>query len=149
MNKERLHPLLRYKFELMKESFTGENEMIMVSGYRSKAQQKELYELPGVYAAPPGRSLHNYGYAFDIAFIRPDNTADYSWWQFDEVSKLAKQEGLVWGGDWKVQDGPHFQFPTTWRKAAAGWKPHIGGIRDHLIMIKSGLSDILETLRGH
>jgi hypothetical protein len=47
-------------------SLTG-NTVQLNSAYRDINKQRELYEsLPDGQAAPPGRSLHNFGYALDI-----------------------------------------------------------------------------------
>ena len=57
--------------------------ILVTSGYRSIAEQAELYRtMPKGKAAKPGSSLHNFGYALDI------NTPDAEW--LDKNGYLAK-----------------------------------------------------------
>lgn len=83
---------------------------------RNKKEQDELYAQgrtkPGniVTWVKYPYSNHNWGIAFDIS--RNDGKGDYNnsdgW--FDKVGQIAKSFGLEWGGDWQIQDKPHFQL---------------------------------------
>jgi len=82
--------------------------LVVTSGFRSQAKQAKLYarwqsgesQIP---AAPPGRSLHGYGLAWDMARIGKDPFND----------PLLNWLGAVWeswGGKYGGQRDPvHFQ----------------------------------------
>lgn len=87
----------------------------MVQGYRSFAEQNKLYaqgrSTAGqvVTKAKGGESYHNYGLAFDIAFLNEDGSVDFN--VSETVAKVGEDLGLEWGGRWvEFQDKPHFQF---------------------------------------
>lgn len=72
----------------------------LTSGYRSLEKQAQLYEryLRGEHrypVAPPGRSDHNYGRAFDLV---SDNN--------DALGRLWESWGGLWGG--RFRDPIHF-----------------------------------------
>jgi len=82
--------------------------LVVTSSYRSAAKQAQLYDRYNrgesrIPAAPPGRSLHNYGLAFDLARIGKDPLTD----------PLLNWLGQVWeyyGGRYGGQRDPvHFQ----------------------------------------
>lgn len=82
--------------------------LVVTSSYRSRAKQSQLYDryIRGeskIPAAPPGRSLHGYGLAFDLARIGKDPLDD----------PLLNWLGQVWeyiGGRYGGQRDPvHFQ----------------------------------------
>ncbi len=85
--------------------------------YRSIEEQNRLYAQgrtrpgPIVTNAKGGESWHNYGLAADYAFVVNGKvTWDGPWARF---GRLARANGLEWGGDWrKFCDRPHVQ----WRK---------------------------------
>lgn len=80
----------------------------ITSTYRSVAEQQYLYDrykrgestLP---AAAPGRSLHNYGHAFDLVVNTPEAQA----W----LGAVWKSWGGRWGGDFS--DPVHFDTGVT------------------------------------
>jgi ADP-Ribosyltransferase in polyvalent proteins/D-alanyl-D-alanine carboxypeptidase/Type III restriction enzyme, res subunit len=87
----------------------------VVSSQRTAEQQQKLYaqgrsapgpivtELDGVNK----KSLHQQGIAADLAFTGKDS-------QWALLGKIAKEEGLVWGGDWKtLKDYGHVQLGTA------------------------------------
>lgn len=141
-----LHPYVWEKTEqLLKNAnkrLTGDYEMRITQGYRSKAEQDALYAQgrtkPGkiVTNAKGGYSLHNFGLAVDFALFTKDGkkvvwdtvkdfdkdgTPD---WQ--EVVLEAKKLGFEWGGDWKsFKDYPHFQLDNglTMAQLRDGKKP--------------------------
>jgi len=82
--------------------------LVVTSSFRSSSKQSKLYAkwLSGesqIPAAPPGRSLHGYGLAFDLARIGKDPFTD----------PLLNWLGTVWeswGGQYGGQRDPvHFQ----------------------------------------
>lgn len=112
----------------------------VISGYRSLAQQAELYRIgrrgvageKTVTDAPAGYSNHNTGMAVDVVpntlietsnglripvtitkgFIPDWNTAHPDWAALVIAMKGA---GLAWGGDWKNFKGDldHFQYLSS------------------------------------
>ena len=99
--------------------------ILITQTLRTMAEQDALYQQgrskPGkvVTKARAGQSPHNYGLAFDIAFVDPgrdgvtwDEPRDGAW---EEVGKCGESLGLVWGGRWKAfPDRPHFEA-QSWR----------------------------------
>lgn len=89
----------------------------MTNGYRSFEEQERLYaqgrSTPGpiVTNARGGQSYHQYGVAFDVAFLV---NGKLSWdnslpWQ--RLGKWGEFIGLEWGGRWvELIDRPHFQL---------------------------------------
>jgi len=80
----------------------------VVSVYRSITTQNRLYKayLEGrsnIPAAPPGRSLHNYGEAFDLSVPDPD---DQRW-----LGEVWESWGGRWGG--RFNDPNHFDSGST------------------------------------
>jgi len=80
----------------------------VLSAFRSIRQQDLLYKawLSGrssIVAAPPGRSLHNYGHAFDLKVNSPEAQA----W----LGAVWKSWGGRWGGDFN--DPNHFDTGAT------------------------------------
>jgi len=83
--------------------------------YRTFEEQNNLYAQgrtkPGniVTQAIGGMSYHNYGLACDFVFKVKNN---WTWeGDYDRVGRIAKLNGLEWGGSWgkgKV-DNPHLQ----------------------------------------
>jgi len=75
----------------------------VLSVYRSQSQQNRLYKayLEGrssIPAAPPGRSLHNWGEAFDL---QVPNAEDQRW-----LGEVWEDWGWRWGG--RFNDPNHF-----------------------------------------
>lgn len=80
----------------------------VLSVYRSVAQQNRLYKayLEGrssTPAAPPGRSLHNYGEAFDLRVQDP--------WDQQWLGEVWESWGGRWGG--RFNDPNHFDSGAT------------------------------------
>ncbi len=82
--------------------------LVVTSSFRSPSKQARLYEAyirgtSKIPAAPPGRSLHGYGLAFDLARIGKDPFTD----------PLLNWLGAVWtswGGQYGGPGDPvHFQ----------------------------------------
>lgn len=84
----------------------------VTSTRRSSAEQARLYRraqqgLQKYPVAPPGRSPHEYGEAFDL-IVSP---LDY----IDSVGQLWEQWGGVWGG--RFGDEVHFELPGASERA--------------------------------
>ena len=78
----------------------------VTSTRRSHALQKKLYDrfLSGASqypALPPGRSAHEYGYAFDLV-VSPMSA-------LEDVGYTWEQWGGIWGGH--ASDPIHFEYP--------------------------------------
>lgn len=127
---ETLHPSIQV---LARALLERRPDLIMVSGFRSNAEQAVLFEqgrtTPGaiVTNASAGRSWHNYGLAFDVALrgLRgPVFPEDDSFWE--SVGAAGRAVGLKWGGDFG--DVPHFEYHPglTIDDAIAGARPVMG-----------------------
>lgn len=101
----RLTPWAKYLYQIGKYY---DPLLVVTSARRSLAKQERLYNdwirgVSKIPAAPPGRSLHGYGLAFDLARIGKDPIGD----------PLLAYLGAVWtswGGKWGGERDPvHFQ----------------------------------------
>jgi len=101
----RLTPYAKYLYDLGKHY---DKRLVTTSARRSSAKQARLYAAykagrSRIPAAPPGRSLHEYGLAFDLARLGQDPIGD----------PLLAWLGAVWeswGGKWGgIRDPVHFQ----------------------------------------
>lgn len=84
----------------------------IVEGVRTKARQRELFRSGASWTMD---SRHLTGHAVDIApYI--DGAVRWDWPPFYVLAKAMKDAAkklnvpIVWGGDWKQQDGPHFEL---------------------------------------
>lgn len=109
-----LHPELVRRAERLIEKASSQGfNLYVFEGYRSMERQAQLLAGgKGVTNAKPGNSFHNYGLAVDIVFKdaqgRPSWSESHDW---QTLGRLGKEEGLVWGGDWKKPvDRSHFQL---------------------------------------
>lgn len=125
---EKFHPLLRDK---LKEDYIDCNNQVLgkwarlrfAQVFRTIKEQNDLYAQgrtkPGniVTNAKGGRSMHNYGLAFDIVILYDkdqNGTFETASWELNKdwmnVVKFFKARGYEWGGDWhSFKDYPHFQ----------------------------------------
>jgi len=146
-----LHPKIRnevhdiYVNEVV-PALTGKSTCRFAYTLRTFAEQDLLYaqgrtklfdasgnRLGIVTNASGGKSIHNYGLAFDIVLLE---NAIASWdivKDFDgdhvpdwmEVINIFKNKGYEWGGDWKsLKDTPHLQktFGLNWAQCSAIYK---------------------------
>ena len=91
--------------------------IVITSECRSCYEQNRLYAqgrtIPGsiITNARCGQSFHNFGVAFDCAFLvagRPSWSEIHPW---ETLGKMGELIGLEWGGRWeKFEDRPHFQY---------------------------------------
>ena len=101
--------------------------IVITQTRRTMEEQQALYDQgrvrPGkiVTQARPGQTAHNYGLAFDVAFIIPE-TGEITWDEprsgaWYDVGRIGEGLGLIWGGRWrKFPDRPHFEL-ANWRSA--------------------------------
>lgn len=89
-----------------------DSRLVVTSGYRDPMKQAQLYDAwvkgeSAIPAAPPGRSLHQYGLAFDLARLGVPALED----------PLLQWLGAVWqqvGGQYGGPSDPvHFQVVRT------------------------------------
>lgn len=128
---ESLDPVLRPLVQqlLMAMEIATGCKWIIVSGRRTMAEQKKLYDqgrtTPGgiVTKAKPGQSAHNFGMAADIAPMKDGKIwwdAPKSMWKL--MADTAKQIGLVPGFYFKsIYDPPHVEH-SSWKAVQAAWK---------------------------
>ena len=126
IDRTKLHPWLNYKLTLLLKQCAKKGiYLIITQGFRSKAQQDELYaqgrtKKGNIVTNAKGSdysSQHQWGIAFDIA-LKYDVDGDgritddtYNNKGIKKVAKIAKSKkvGLAWGGDWvSPVDTPHF-----------------------------------------
>lgn len=131
---EKLHPSIRPRaIAFLADAWDAGVELVVTSGYRTFAEQDALYKKgrtePGkiVTNAKAGESWHNYGLAFDVAFVKADGTI---WWpngsEWADLAQIGKANGLEWGGDYKtIYDPPHFAYHPglTIEQAKQGARP--------------------------
>lgn len=99
-----LQPWARWLYDIGKQY---DGRLVVTSAYRSPAKQQRLYDrwrsgVTSIPAAPPYRSLHNYGLAFDLARIGvdPHNDPLLTW-----LGQVWSQVGGRYGG---TSDPVHF-----------------------------------------
>lgn len=68
------------------------------------------YPSPVTNAPDASRTWHGYGLAADIISATREWDAGDAW--FEKMGRIAKENGLDWGGDWRQRDLPHVQFGT-------------------------------------
>lgn len=104
----------------------------VISGTRTYAEQAAIYKQgrygnpgPIVANAPPGKSYHNFGLAWDIGLF---NGGDYITQSpaYIKAGGFIHIDGVAWGGNWKsFKDYPHYQTPlgaTTISQARAAFE---------------------------
>ena len=114
-NLQELRPQVRARALALIEACKKEGFTIVISrGYRTAHEQEMLYERgrtgPGsiVTHARGGESFHNYGVAFDIRPVVPDEHKEEF---YRRAGPLGEALGLSWGGRWEsFVDLPHFEY---------------------------------------
>jgi len=105
-----VHPdlvrVVQLAIEITRVAFT------VLEGLRTKERQKALMDAGASWTMS---SRHITGHAVDLgAWV--DNQVDWSWPLYDVIAVAMKQAAqdeevpIVWGGDWTVKDGPHFEL---------------------------------------
>ena len=152
IDRTKLHPWLNYKLTLLlKQCAKKGMYLIITQGFRSKAEQDELYaqgrtKKGNIVTNAKGSdysSQHQWGIAFDIAIN--DKKLLYDEATIRKVEKIEKSKklGLAWGGDLFITvDTPNFyldkwgdtpsklkkkygvfdNFKKTWTKEVFGTK---------------------------
>lgn len=109
-NLEGVHPaLVGVMHEAIKQTPI---DFAIIEGLRTVERQRQLV------AAGASRTLnsrHLTGHAVDIApFV--DGTIRWDWPLYNLIAPVVmkvaddKKVSLVWGGSWKMRDGPHFEL---------------------------------------
>lgn len=94
-------------------------DFAVVEGLRTKERQAELL---AAGASTTMNSRHLTGHAVDLAPVIGGEIR-WDWPPFYEIAaamkKAASELGvpIVWGGDWKFKDGPHFEL--SWKSYPA------------------------------
>lgn len=97
--------------------------VIITQTLRTPEEQAHLYAkgrtLPGpvITNAKPGYSWHNFGFAFDVAFLTKSGKLTYDG-PWDKLGAIGESLGLVWGGRMDIDkqkpgnqsDRPHFEY---------------------------------------
>lgn len=105
-----VHPDLIGVVELAIQKTTV--DFCVIEGLRSQERQAKLVKAG---ASKTLKSRHLTGHAVDLAAI-VDGDIRWDWPLYFKISEAmkaaAKEEGvsIVWGGDWKMKDGPHFEL---------------------------------------
>ena len=87
-------------------------DFIVTEGLRTTARQKQLV---AAGASKTMNSRHITGHAIDVAAL-VGGKVRWDWGLYpiiaNEMKKAAKELNvpIVWGGDWKFRDGPHFEL---------------------------------------
>lgn len=90
----------------------SEQEFIVTEGLRTTERQRELVLRGSSWTMA---SKHLIGRAVDLA-VMDGLEVVWSWADYRKLGKAlkayAKEQGvgIVWGGDWKLADGPHFEL---------------------------------------
>lgn len=89
-------------------------DFMIIEGLRSPTRQQELFKNG---ASRTLNSRHLTGHATDLAPLINKAIPWQDWSAFTVVAQAMKQSALeleipiIWGGDWKMRDGPHFELP--------------------------------------
>tara|TARA_Y100000310_G_scaffold249321_1_gene255364 strand:+ start:3463 stop:4593 length:1131 start_codon:yes stop_codon:yes gene_type:complete len=105
-------------------------EIKLTSGYRSPDKQRRILANwkkkggKGPKPAPPGRSYHNVGMAFDFNAYLPDgkqlmSKSSRKRWNDSGIVAIGEAIGLYWGGHFSTNYDPiHWDFRNTVPKSA-------------------------------
>lgn len=87
-------------------------QLRLIAGFRSAQQQEALYaqgrSAPGQRVTNARISVHNTGLAFDVAVV-VDGKLEFDTKQYATLGPIGRELGLVWGGDQRFPDMPHFE----------------------------------------
>ncbi|MDG4603750.1 MAG: phage tail tape measure C-terminal domain-containing protein [Defluviicoccus sp.] len=102
-----------YASKLVERAAAEGIDVKVTSLIRSRDEQQRLYDAwlargkTGLPVAPPGKSKHEQGLAFDVAV-----QGGGSQQQWQRLGELGKSLGMRWGGDFSRADPVHFEIPT-------------------------------------
>jgi len=87
-------------------------DFIVTDGLRTQARQRQLVEAGASWTM---NSRHLTGHAVDVAAL-VGGKVRWDWPLYAIIAKEMKAAAealnipIVWGGDWKKKDGPHFEL---------------------------------------
>lgn len=88
------------------------SSFIVTEGLRTKERQAQLFKAG---ASQTLNSRHLTGHAVDLA-AKVGKEVRWDWPLYDALGKVVKTAAaelgvpIIWGGDWKMRDGPHFEL---------------------------------------
>ena len=86
-------------------------DILITETYRSQERQNELYAQgrtkPGKVVTWTTSSNHTGRQAWDVSF---KSTGYNELSKFYKAGEIAETLGITWGGSWKKQDLPHFEY---------------------------------------
>ena len=99
-------------------------KIILTSKFRTLAKQQELYDdykagKSNVQAAPPGKSMHNWGGAYDFNIINTNNGKVYntitpvSEWNQLGITSAISPYGFIYGGNFQNADPIHISYTNN------------------------------------
>lgn len=107
---EGVHPdLVKLIREVAKQT---DQRFVITEGLRTAERQKQLV---AAGASQTMNSRHLSGHAVDVAIVI-DGEIRWDWPLYERFSVLMKSSAaalgidIVWGGDWKMRDGPHYEL---------------------------------------
>jgi len=113
-----LEPVMRQKVAAIIDAAGAQGLSLMVfETFRSRARQEELFNAGASQLKKVG--VHHYGLACDL--VRSVN-GQPSWkGDFSLLGALAREHGLIWGGDWGKPGQPnHFVDAVHVQRCAVG-----------------------------
>lgn len=93
--------------------------VLITETYRSQERQDYLYAQgrtrPGNKVTWTKNSRHTSGRAWDICKnVKGEEYSDAEF--FKKCGSIAKNLGIIWGGEWKTPDTPHFEINKDWKE---------------------------------
>ena len=110
----RVHPNLIAVATLALTNFSKQ-DLTVLEGARTEARQLELMQEGVTWTLKSKHLLQpdGYAHALDLAPLPIDWD---NWTSFERMNEAMQQAAMtlgieiIWGGDWKVKDGPHFEL---------------------------------------
>lgn len=91
------------------------DSFIVIEGLRTVSRQAELLAKK---ATRTMNSRHITGHAVDLMAL-VNGEGRWDWPLYNDLGRLMKEAAqvedvaIVWGGDWKMRDGPHFELARS------------------------------------